>query len=103
MPVLWGASNNENISKEEQYRDKKSSGCTRREEEGIIEKGEFYLLVACMYRMVLKVHTYYSEYKSEIGALESETGEVMEHKSEVKKTPDIQKAWWNRLRMKGHK
>lgn len=98
-----GASNNENISKEEQYRDKKSSGCTRREEEGIIEKGEFYLLVACMYRMVLKVHTYYSEYKSEIGALEPETGEVMEHKSEVKKTPDIQKAWWNRLRMKGHK
>ena len=99
---IVGASNNENVSKED--RDKKSNGCTRREDdEGIIEKGEFYLLVACMYRMVLKVHTYYSEYKSEIGAFESETGEVMEHKSEVKKTPDIQKAWWNRLRMKGHK
>lgn len=96
-------SNNENMSKEEQYRDKKSSGCTRREDEKIIEKGEFYLLVACMYRMVLKVHTYYSEYKSEIGAFESEAREVIEHKSEVKKTPDIQKTWWNRLRMKGHK
>lgn len=100
---IVGVSNNENISKEEQYRDKKSSECTRREDEGIIEKGEFYLLVACTYRMVLKVHTYYSEYKSEIGAFESEAGEVMEHKSEVKKTPDIQKAWWKRLRMKGHK
>lgn len=100
---IVGVSNNENISKEEQCRDEKSSECTRREDERKIEKGEFYLLVACMYRMVLKVHAYYSEYKSEIGAFESEAGEVMEHKSEVKKTPDIQKAWWKRLRMKGHK
>lgn len=98
-----GVSNNANISKGEQYSDKKSSGCTRRENERIIEKGEFYLLVACIYCMVLKVHTYYSEYKSEIGAFESEAGEVMEHKSEIKKTPDVQKVWWNRLRMKGHK
>lgn len=101
---VMGVSDNEKISNAgECCRDKDSSDFTGKGEGRIFEKGEFYLLVACMYRMVLKVHTYYSEYKSEIGAFESEAREVIDHKSEVKKTPGLRKAWWNRLRVKGRK
>lgn len=97
-------SDNEEISNiGECYRDEESNGFTGKGDRGIFEKGEFYILVACMYCMVLKVHAYYSEYKSEIGAFESEAREVIEYKSEVKKTPDVQKVWWNRLRIKGRK
>lgn len=60
-------------------------------------KPEEYLMIAYMYCTMLKINEYYSQYKDEIGIFDSEDGDESECKSEVKK------AWWNRLRMKGHK
>lgn len=60
-------------------------------------KHKEYLMIAYMYCTMLKINEYYSQYKDEIGIFDSEDGDESECKSEVKK------AWWNRLRIKGHK
>lgn len=70
-------------------------------------KPKEYLMIAYMYCTMLKINEYFLQYKDEIGFFDSKEEDILQHKFEVKievkKTPDIQKAWWNRLRMKGHK
>lgn len=70
-----------------------------------INNGEFYLLFAYMYCSVLRIHEYYTEYKSEIGDVkpEHENQESSEHEPEIKKESENHRLRWNRLRVKGRK
>lgn len=52
-------------------------------------KHKEYLMIAYMYCTMLKINEYYSQYKDEIGASDSENDGALGHKSEVNKTPDI--------------
>jgi hypothetical protein len=52
-------------------------------------KHKEYLMIAYMYCTMLKINEYYSRYKDEIGASDSENDDTVEYKSVVKKTPDI--------------
>lgn len=60
-------------------------------------KPEEYLMIAYMYCTMLKINEYYSQYKDEIDIFDSEDGDGSECK------PEVKKAWWNCLRIKGHK